>query len=151
MIQKGQWTILPFSVVEHFVDLQVSPPGVVPQHDRRPRWIVDYSFYDVNDETLPLVAEGSMQFGHALERILRHILLSDPNHGPVYLLKIDISDGFYRIDVNPFDIPRLGVVFPTEPGRHRASNCFSACASYGMEKFASRVHHSNRNRCRSGK
>ena len=57
-----------------------------------------------------------MQFGHALERILQHILLSDPNHGPVYLLKIDISDGFYRIDVNPFDIPRLGVVFPTAPG-----------------------------------
>ena len=117
MIQKGQWTILPFSVVEKFVNLRVSPPGVVPQHDRRPRWIIDYSFYGVNEETLPLVAEGSMQFGHALERILRHILFSDPNHGPVYLLKIDISDGFYRIDVNPFDIPRLGAVFPTEEGQ----------------------------------
>jgi Reverse transcriptase (RNA-dependent DNA polymerase). len=117
MIQKGQWTILPFSAVKEFVNLRISPPGVVPQRDRRPRWIVDYSFYDVNEETLPLVAEGSMQFGHTLERILRHILLSDPSHGPVYLIKIDISDGFYRIDMNPDDIPRLGVVFPTEDGQ----------------------------------
>ena len=113
MIQKNQWTILPFSVVQNFQDLRLSPPGVVPQHDRRPRWIVDYSFYGINDETLPLVAEEAMQFGQALHRILRHILLADPRHGPVYIIKLDISDGFYRIDVNPDDIPRLGVVFPT--------------------------------------
>ena len=117
MIQKGQWTILPYSAVKDFIHLRVSPPGVVPQFDRRPRWIVDYSFYGVNEETLPLYAEGSMQFGHALDRILRHILMADPMHGPVYLLKIDISDGFYRIDTNPDDIPRLGVVFPTEHGQ----------------------------------
>ncbi len=43
MIQKGQWTILPFSAVKDFINLRISPPGVVPQRDRRPRWIVDYS------------------------------------------------------------------------------------------------------------
>jgi len=117
MTQKGQWTILPFSSVKNLINLRISPPGVVPQRDRRPRWIVDYSFYDVNDETVPLIAKGAMQFGHALSRILRHILLADPDHGPIYMLKIDISDGFYRIDVNPDDIPRLGVVFPTLPGQ----------------------------------
>jgi hypothetical protein len=51
-----------------------------------------------------------------LHRILRHILLADHRHGPIYIIKIDISDGFYRIDVNPDDIPRLGVVFPTGAG-----------------------------------
>mmetsp|Transcript_14147 Transcript_14147/g.26545 ORF Transcript_14147/g.26545 Transcript_14147/m.26545 type:complete len:786 (+) Transcript_14147:1982-4339(+) len=117
MIQKGQWIILPYSAVKDWIHLRVSPPGVVPQADRRPRWIVDYSFYGINEETLPLFAEGSMQFGHTLDRILRHILLSDPSHGPVYLLKIDLSDGFYRIDTNPDDIPRLGVVFPTDEGQ----------------------------------
>jgi hypothetical protein len=77
---------------------------------------VDYSFYAVNKDTLPLIAEDAMQFGQALSRILRHILLADPSHGPVYLIKIDIADGFYRIDVNPDDIPKLGVVFPSPPG-----------------------------------
>ena len=34
-----------------------------------------------------------MQFGHALDRILREILLVDPALGPIYLTKIHISDG----------------------------------------------------------
>jgi Reverse transcriptase (RNA-dependent DNA polymerase). len=116
MINKGQWTILPYSLVKQFTNLRLSPPGVVPQRDRRPRWIVDYSFYNVNQDTLPLVAEDAMQFGHALARVLRHILLADPRNGPVYLMKLDIADGFYRIDLNPEDIPKLGVVFPSPPG-----------------------------------
>jgi hypothetical protein len=37
-------------------------------------------------------------------------------YGPVYLLKIDISDGFYRIDLNPDNIPHLGMAFPTCDG-----------------------------------
>ena len=57
-----------------------------------------------------------MQFGHALDRILREILLADPTMGPIYLLKLDISDGFYRINLAIEDILRLGVVFPVADG-----------------------------------
>jgi len=60
-----------------------------------------------------------MQFGHALDRILREILLANPIHGPVHLIKIDISDGFYRIALNIDVIPKLGVVFPTLPGEEQ--------------------------------
>ena len=116
MIKKGQWLVLPASAVKDLPGLRVSPPGVVPQRDRRPRWICDYSWWGVNDDTLPLAAMESMQFGHALERILREILLANPALGPVRLMKVDISDGFYRIDLNVDDIPKLGVVFPTEDG-----------------------------------
>ena len=35
------------------------------------------------------------------------------------LLKIDIADGFYRWDINPTDIPKLAVIFPTLPGKPR--------------------------------
>mmetsp|Transcript_21332 Transcript_21332/g.32959 ORF Transcript_21332/g.32959 Transcript_21332/m.32959 type:complete len:780 (+) Transcript_21332:5035-7374(+) len=116
MRSKSQWVVLPYSVVKDLPGLRISPPGVVPQRDRRPRWIVDYSFSDVNAETLPLAAVESMQFGHALDRILREVLLADPALGPVQLLKVDISDGFYRINLNVGDIPKLGVAFPTKPG-----------------------------------
>ena len=57
-----------------------------------------------------------MQFGHALDRILREILLAAPVHGPTHLIKIDISDGFYQISLNIDNIPKLGAVFPTLPG-----------------------------------
>jgi len=53
-----------------------------------------------------------MQYGNALHRFLREILLADPRHGTVYMLKLDISDGFYRINLAPADVPKLGVVFP---------------------------------------
>jgi hypothetical protein len=57
-----------------------------------------------------------MQFGHALERILRAVVTADPRHGPVFLLKIDLSDGFYRIRLKAEDTPRLAVAMPHRPG-----------------------------------
>lgn len=119
MVARGQWVVLPYSAVKDMPGLRASPPGVIPQHGRRPRWIVDYSYWGINEETLPLAALESMQFGRALDRILREILLANPEHGPVHLLKIDLSDGFYRVDVNPDDIPKLGVVFPTRDGEEQ--------------------------------
>lgn len=116
MINKQQWVVLPYSAVKEFKDLRLSPPGVVPQRGRRPRWIVDYTWWKVNEETLPLAPSDAMQFGHALDRILREILLADPALGPINMLKLDISDGFYRINLAAEDIPRLGVVFPVKPG-----------------------------------
>ena len=116
MIQKGQWVILPATMAMELEGLRLSPPGVIPQRDRRPRWICDYTWSGVNHDTLPLAAMEAMQFGHALERILREILLANPAHGPVKLNKTDLSDGFYRVDLNSDDAPKLGVVYPTKPG-----------------------------------
>ena len=36
----------------------------------------------------------------------------DPSLGPVYLLKADVSDEFYRIGLRPGDAPKLGLIFP---------------------------------------
>jgi hypothetical protein len=44
MINKGQWILLPTKAVLHLPGLQLSPPGVVPQHGYCPRWICDYSW-----------------------------------------------------------------------------------------------------------
>ena len=116
MRAKGQWIVLRASDVKDLPGLRISPPGVVPQDGRRARTIIDYTYSGVNSETLALAAVESMQFGHALDRILREILLADPTLGPVRIIKVDLSDGFYRIDLNIDDIPKLGVVFPTEDG-----------------------------------
>ena len=42
--RQGYWIVLPYSMVRHWPGLRVSPLGAVPQCDRRPRLIVDYSF-----------------------------------------------------------------------------------------------------------
>jgi hypothetical protein len=95
------------------LQLRLSPLGVVPQRDRLPRTISDYSFFGVTHETLALAPEECMQFGKALWRVIRNLKSANPHLGPVYLSKIDIADGFYRIWVWASDVPKLGFMFPS--------------------------------------
>ena len=57
-----------------------------------------------------------MQFRYALNCILCKIIIPDQSLGPVQLMNVDLSNGFYRINLNIDDIPKLGVGFPTKPG-----------------------------------
>jgi hypothetical protein len=116
MVDRATWLVLPYKLLRHLPNLRISPMGVVPQHERRPRPIVDYSFSGVNHDTLNLAPTEAMQFGHALERIISQTVHSDPRFGPVKFLKIDIADGFYRVWLNIDDIPTLAVSIPTLPG-----------------------------------
>ena len=116
MVEKQFWIVLPYDQVCTLPGLRISPIGVVPQNNRRPRPIVDYTFYGLNDATQPNAPMESMQFGRALERLLRKILLADPNKGKVYLCKIDLADGFYRIRIGDDFVAKLGVAFPHLPG-----------------------------------
>jgi hypothetical protein len=116
MIKQGQWTVFPARLVRHMRTLRISPIGVAPQRDHRPRTIVDYSFCDVNEDTAPWAPSKAMQFGRALHRILCMILEAHPRFGTVYISKVDIADGFYRVWLLPSDIPTLGVALPTTSG-----------------------------------
>jgi hypothetical protein len=60
-----------------------------------------------------------MKFCRALLRILQQIARSDPRLGPVYLSKIDISDGFYRIAIFTDDILKLAIMFPIRDGEEQ--------------------------------
>ena len=116
--QKGFWLVLPASEVQRLLDsgeirsLRVSPMGVVPQRDCRPRLIVDLSFYGINDDTARLAPPESMQFGRTLERLLYLIRHANPRYGPVHLGKVDLADGFYRIGLNSSAITQLVVPLP---------------------------------------
>ena len=114
-VRKGFFIVLPYSSVRHMRRLRLAPMGVVPQRNRRPRAIVDYSWHGLNDSTVPL-APDSMQFGRALQRVLQHIYDAHPQFGPVYMCKIDIADGFYRVGIQADDAPNLGVILPSLAG-----------------------------------
>ena len=122
MIEQGQWLVLPLKLAQKLPGLRISPIGVVPQHDRRPRTIVDYSFpkdKNLNLATVPLFHREAMQFGRALQRVLRLVAQADPRHGPVHLSKTDIADGFYNVRLALADLAALGVAIPDGPnGEH---------------------------------
>ena len=109
---QGYWTILPYHAVRHLPNLRISPLGVVPQRERRPRLIVDYTYSRVNDDTLRLAPREAMQFGRTLQRVLTRLVHLNPRYGPAKLGKIDIADGFYRVPIRAADVPKLGVALP---------------------------------------
>jgi hypothetical protein len=113
---KSFWTVLPLEAVKHLPNLRISPLGCVPQRDRRPRLINDLTFYGINENTIRLAPTEAMQFGRALERVLHKIQRADPRHGPVYLSKIDVADGFYRVDLETATAPTLAVILPHQAG-----------------------------------
>ena len=76
---------------------------------------MDYTFCGVNDDTVTLAPSESMQFGRALERVLRKIRNANRRFGPTYMIKVDIADGFYRLFVAASTTAALGVVFPHHP------------------------------------
>ena len=55
MINASQWVVLPYSIAKNLPNLHISPPGVIPQRDRRPRWICDYTWSGVGPSTIALV------------------------------------------------------------------------------------------------
>ena len=41
---------------------------------------------------------------------------TDLRHRPIYMMKVDIGDGFYRVGMAPEDVPSLGLCLPPGPG-----------------------------------
>jgi hypothetical protein len=110
--------VLSYDQVRHRPNLLVSPLGVVPPCDRRPQLIVDYIFSGVNEDMLLLAPKEAMQSGRVLQRVMSTTMHADPQqYGPVYLAKIDITGGFYRVWLQQADILKLGVALPTSPGQ----------------------------------
>ena len=87
--------------------------GLVPQRNRRDIMISDYSFFGVNDDTVPLAPPEAMQFGQTFRRLLQRITNhANEQFGPVYMTKIDLSDDFYRLWLlRPEDTLKLTVLF----------------------------------------
>jgi hypothetical protein len=112
--QMGYWTVLPFKAVANQCHLQLSPAGVVPQRERRPRPIMDYSFSQVNQHSVPLHPSHAMQFGATLQRLLQRLVYCNPCHGPPLMAKVDLADGYYRVPLSPCAALQLAVVLPAD-------------------------------------
>ena len=113
MVEKGQWVVLSYLVDKGLLGIRLSPPGVKVERDQRPHWLGDYSYFKTNAETLPVAFLSAMQYGRALDRLIREIVYAYPARDYVYMLKADISDGFYRIGLRPEDAPKLGLILPS--------------------------------------
>jgi hypothetical protein len=113
-VKMGYWLVLPYHALRGHPRLKIAPAGVVPQRERRPRPIMDYSYNAVNQHTLPLTPFPAMQFGHALPRFLQRLVYCNPIFGPPLLAKIDMADGYYRIPLSADASLQLAVCLPSD-------------------------------------
>jgi hypothetical protein len=147
MVEKGYFVVLPYELVKDLPNLRLAPVGVVPHLARRPRPVVDYSFYQVKQDTESYAPKEAMQFGLALDRLLYEIQYAEKDQGLVFMLKLDISDGFYRTPVRTTDIPTLGIVLPR--GESDLPFLLSLWAPHGVDRSTTDLLHNNGNCCRS--
>jgi hypothetical protein len=89
-IEAGFWVVLPLDQVRALdQDLRLSPLAVKDEGEkRRPRVLVDHTWFGVNEHTVTELPPEVMQFGGALPRILWLLRHADPDLGPVYLAKL---------------------------------------------------------------
>ena len=109
MRKKGIFLLLPYELLKNHPSLRISPLGCVPQRERRPRIINDYTFSGVNPATVKLAPPEAMQWGRTFHRVLWYIFTADRRHGPVLMSKTDLADGFYQLPLNPSGALKLAV------------------------------------------
>jgi hypothetical protein len=113
-VHIGYWLVLPYLALRGHPSLKIAPSGVVPQRDRCPRPIMDYSFNGINSHSLPVTPTASMQFGRTLQRILQRLAYSNPYFGPPLLAKIDLADGYYCVPLSAHAALQLAVCLPDD-------------------------------------
>ena len=74
----------------------------------------DYHYLNINTYTLLISTLYTIQYVQVLDRLIREVGIVEPALGPVYILKEDVSNGFYRIGMQPTDAPNTGLVFPAD-------------------------------------
>jgi hypothetical protein len=113
-VRAGYWLVLPYSALRGHPLLKIAPAGVVPQRERRPRPIMDYSYNHVNKHSLDIAPTRTMQFGFCLQRLLQHLAYSNPAFGPPLMAKLNLADVYYRVPLSSTAALELAVILPAD-------------------------------------
>lgn len=80
-----------------------------------PSWTTASIFF--NQNSLPLAPTHSMQFGCTFQCLLQHLVYAYPTFGPPLLMKVNLTDGYYRAPLSPEAALELAVVLPLDANR----------------------------------
>ena len=120
-IEAGFWVVLPLKqlLALPFGDLRLSPMAVKDEFNRRPRVLIDHTWFGVNEHTIANLPKEVMQFGGCLPRLLWILRHANPAKGKVYLCKFDIDNGFYRMFLDADDTLKLAALMPRYDGEEQ--------------------------------
>jgi hypothetical protein len=119
--------VMPYDDIRDHPSLRVSPLGVVPQRDRRPRIIVDYSFYHQDGARPEYAVWRSNRATHARPDKIKPKVRREPT----------IQSGHFRRLLSsppcPIEHSQAGRRL-AKLSRHATLDCFPASAANGMDR-----------------
>jgi hypothetical protein len=120
-IEAGFWVVLPLEQLCTLPDgdLRLSPMAVKEEFNRRPRVIIDHTWFGVNEHTIAELPKEVMQFGGTLPRLLWLLRHADPAKGKVFLSKYDIDNGFCRLFLDADYTLKLATLLPRYAGEEQ--------------------------------
>ena len=99
---------------------------MIPHKSRKYRAILDLSYRllvagyllpSVNEATKDCAPEEAIaQIGSVLPRIIEALAAVDTDKGPVHLMKVDLTDGFWRVMAKEGEERNFTYVLPNCPG-----------------------------------
>jgi len=104
-------------VAKSIPNLWLSPPVLIPQSERQPWSIYNYSYSGLNAAIIQTTPLESMQFGAWGFLLLHEIVRADPLLDPVSMAKTDLSDAYMRVWLALKDVPKLAFVIPSVQGQ----------------------------------
>ena len=110
--QAGHIALFPLRAVRHLPKLWLSPLAAIPQRDRKPRLIYDFSWSGLNEAVTQVAHKEAMRFGKSLYRVIYCILNTSPKLDPTFLNKVDLANAYMRIWVRLEDIPSVAFLVP---------------------------------------
>ena len=69
----------------------------------------------VNDTTTIDIAPDLMQFGRSFPRILQDIWVADPAEGLVRVSKLDVTDAYHHVTLQPSHVGMFSYIVPLAP------------------------------------
>ena len=81
-----------------------------------------------------------MQYGWVLDRLIIQVVISDPELGPVCILKADISNSFYRTRLQLTDTHKL-VFFSPPRCKRRGAGGNNTHPTHGVEELPTYILH----------
>ena len=90
MVQQNYWCVLPYSVVKNLLNLKLVPTGVVPQQVRHPQPIIDYSWCNIYQDSMPVAPIEAMQFGKTFSWLMQQLVDAPAEYAAPLMMKIDL-------------------------------------------------------------
>ena len=110
MLRKGKYFVHPHLIAKELLGLKFSSPGVKEDWNWQPRSFGDYSHYNMNIKSLIIAAFYTIKYVRSLDPLIREAVIADPTLVLVYILKVDVRNGFYQKLLQPRDAPNMGLV-----------------------------------------